>query len=188
MSSRRADLTYRDYLDLPEGLRHEILDGELHQMTPAPSSGHQRVSRWIQMPLTAHVDERGIGEVFNAPIDVILSETNVVQPDLLWIRKERLSIVKEKGIFGAPDLVVEILSPNSGRRDGEIKFKIYETFAVQEFWLVDPLECWLHVFELVNGRFHLARRLTREDVLDSKLLPGFQLPLAQVFRASPAAE
>lgn len=185
MSLRRSDLTYRDYLDLPEGLTYEILDGELFQMTPAPSPDHQRISRWIQLPLTRFIEEHRMGEVFNAPIDVIFSETNVLQPDLLWIQTNRLSIVKEKGIFGAPDLVVEILSPTSTRRDGEIKFKIYEAFGVKEFWLVSPQGCWLDVYAQSNGHYQLVQRFGGTDTLRSALLPGFELPLTQVFRTAP---
>lgn len=175
-------LTYRHYLQLPEGLRYEILEGDLYSMTPAPSPYHQRISSRLQIALDEFVEKRDLGLVFNAPIDVVLSDFNVLQPDLIYIAKPRLGIIKKTGIFGSPDLVIEILSPSTVARDREIKKAVYERFSVQEFWLVDPETKNLELFSLQEGRFMLRSTFGLKDTLCSELLPEFELALVDVFR------
>src|SRR5712692_1844860 len=116
--------TYDDYVLLPEDRRYEILDGDLF-MTPAPTPYHQLVSRRIEFLLDAHVRRNELGEVLDAPCDVVLSPNDIVQPDILFIAAARLSIMGEKFITAAPDLVVEILSPSTAERDQILKTKIY---------------------------------------------------------------
>jgi len=113
----RIRLTYEDYCDLPDdGLRYEILDGEL-EIRPSPNIDHQRVSRDLVRILQAHVEARGLGEVFDAPCDVLLAATTIVVPDLVFVSGARAALVTKRAIEGAPDLLVEILSPSSTRRD-----------------------------------------------------------------------
>src|SRR3989337_2845338 len=114
---RRANVrfAYQDYLLLPEDKRYEILDGDLY-VVAAPNTRHQRVSRNLEFVLFQHVRERRLGEVLYAPYDVILSEENVVQPDILFVRKERLDTISEMNLPGAPDLVVEILSGGTRKK------------------------------------------------------------------------
>ncbi|MBN1960348.1 MAG: Uma2 family endonuclease [Deltaproteobacteria bacterium] len=108
LKSQPLILTYDDYLRFPnDGKRYEIFEGEV-EMNPAPLVIHQRISRKLEFILLTYIEKNNLGEIFDAPVDVILSRTNVVQPDLVFVAKERSSIIAERGIFGAPDLVVEI--------------------------------------------------------------------------------
>ena len=139
VTMRRANVrfTYEDYLLLPEDKRYEILEGDLY-VVATPNIRHQRIARRLLIVLTQHVEERCPGEVFVAPCDVILSENNITQPDLLFVRKERSGIVGELNLQGAPDVVIEILSAGSRNKDLEIKKKIYAQFGIPEYWVVDP--------------------------------------------------
>src|SRR6266508_297048 len=112
--------TYQDYLQLPEDRRYEIIGGELF-LTPAPGIPHQRISARLMFLLMRHIREHGSGEIFHAPCDLVLSETDVVQPDLLFISDERREIAGEKYVSAAPDLVIEILSESTVERDRGIK-------------------------------------------------------------------
>jgi Uma2 family endonuclease len=142
--------TYDDYVLLPEdGNRYEVIDGDLH-VTPAPTTTHQSVSKRILFELMLQIEQRGHGVVFDAPTDVILSPTQTVQPDLLVVRAPRRGIVTERGIEGAPDLIVEILSPRTAQTDRVIKRKLYASVGVPEYWLVDPSSHTAEV--LVLGR------------------------------------
>lgn len=130
--------TYDDYLLFPEdGRHHEILDGKLY-VTPSPHTKHQRVSRNLLLALASFLKQSSLGEVYDAPFDVVLSETDVVQPDLLVILTERLGIVTEKNVQGAPDLLIEIVSETTRRTDEIVKRKLYERRGVRECWIVDP--------------------------------------------------
>jgi Uma2 family endonuclease len=130
-------LTYDDYALMPEGIRYELIEGDL-LMTPSPNTLHQRVIRELFDIIESYVQEKGLGEVFFAPYDVILSNNNVVQPDILFISKVRIKIVSDRGLEGAPDLVVEILSPATRDRDLKSKRALYAKYAVREYWIVDP--------------------------------------------------
>lgn len=172
--------TYQDYLLLPEDRRYEILDGDLFR-TPAPTPYHQRVSRNIEVMLDSYVRSHGLGEVLDAPCDVVLSATDVVQPDILFIVTDRLSIIGEKYISQAPDLVVEILSPATAERDRSLKTKLYARFGVRELWIADPEAKTIEV--LVNTRegFRRDALFGRGQVLRSPLLPGLEISINQVF-------
>lgn len=178
--STAIKFTYQDYLQLPEDRRYEIVDGDLY-MVPAPVPSHQRVSRNLEFHLHRFVTERDLGEVFDAPCDLLLSDTDVVQPDLFYISKERLSIIKEANIQGAPDLVIEILSPATEQRDRGIKQKLYARVGVAEYWIVDPVAKICEVLTLRAGVFELAGRYCGQDFLVSLLLPGLRIPLSQIF-------
>ncbi|MEW6675939.1 MAG: Uma2 family endonuclease [Nitrospirota bacterium] len=121
--------TYEDYLKTPEDERYELIGGEL-LITPSPIPNHQRISRKLEFMLEKFVTENNLGEVFYAPCDVYLDEENVVQPDILFISKERLNIISEKNIQGAPDLVIEIISENTAYRDLVQKKRLYARFGV----------------------------------------------------------
>jgi Uma2 family endonuclease len=130
-------LTYDDYVLFPsDGMRHEIINGR-HYMNPAPSPRHQTVSRRIQFQLYEQIELKGLGQVFNAPIDVQLSDTDVVQPDIVVVRKEN-QIVTTTKIKGVPDLIIEILSPSNRQFDQELKKRLYEQHGIPEYWIVDP--------------------------------------------------
>jgi len=180
---RRANVgfTYNDYLLLPEDKRYEILDGELCEV-PAPNIRHQRVSKRIANALIRQVEESGLGEILQAPCDVVLSEENVVQPDILFVCKERFGIIGEANIREAPDLVVEILSPSSRLKDLEIKRKIYARFGVQEYWIVDPEAATVEVLVWSETGYASAGVYGITDRLLSPLLPELNLPLSQIFK------
>jgi Uma2 family endonuclease len=120
-----------------DGNRYEVVDGAL-VATPAPTTTHQTVSKRIQVELILQLERHDIALVHNAPIDVIFSETRSVQPDLVVVRMARRNIVTERGIEGAPDLVVEILSPSTEKTDREVKAKLYASEGVPEYWIADP--------------------------------------------------
>lgn len=129
--------TYQDYLLTPEDKRYELIEGEL-MMTPAPSWHHQTIAANLFRILDPIIKQNNLGKLAFAPVDVVLSHENVVQPDLLFVAKGRLEIITEKNVQGAPDLVIEILSPPTKERDLDMKRKIYAKYGVREYWLVDP--------------------------------------------------
>lgn len=178
--STATKFTYEDYLQLPEDRRYEIIDGELY-IVPAPIPYHQKVSRNLEYYLHQHVMEHNLGEVFDAPCDVLLSKTDVVQPDLLFISRARLSIIKERNIQGAPDLVVEILSPASEQRDRGAKRKLYSHTGTQEYWIVDPQAKTIEVFQLTKSGYKKAALFEENDSLYSDLFPNLKISLLKVF-------
>ena len=129
--------TYQDYLELPDdGNRYEIIEGEL-VMPPAPYTIHQDICRNIATELTIYTRKMKLGKIYFAPTDVVLSDINVVQPDILFISNENLQIITEKNIKGVPDLIVEIISPSTEYYDLFVKKETYEKSGVKEYWLVD---------------------------------------------------
>ncbi len=177
-----ADLrfTYDDYLLLPESRRYEIIDGDLF-LTPTPTPYHQLVSGELAFALREHVQCRELGEILIAPCDVVLSPTDIVQPDILFIAADRLSIIGEKYISAAPDLVVEVPSRATADRDQTLKMKVYARFGVRELWIADPERKTVEV--LVNTRegFRGHALLGIGEILRSPLLPGLEIPLGTVF-------
>ena len=173
--------TYEDYRTAPPDKRYELLDGEL-LLTPAPNLKHQRLQLRLGMRLAQFIEERGLGELFFAPCDVVLSNTDVVQPDLLFVSRERQYLLSGgDNVRGAPDLVVEILSPGTAERDRGYKRTLYARHGVKEYWLVDPAAetVWIHT--LRNGSPGLAHTSGREQTLPSPLLAGFELDLDAIF-------
>ena len=173
--------TYGDYLKLDDDKRYEIIEGELLEM-PAPSTTHQRLVGRLFRLMSEFVEEKGLGEVFVSPVDVILSETNVVQPDVVFVSKERSEIVKEKGVFGAPDLVVEVISPSTLKRDTEDKKRIYAEHGVKELWLVFPGERAVEVFTLRGSSYEICSFGYEEGSVKSCNLKGFELNLGELFK------
>lgn len=173
--------TYKDYLKLDDEHRYEIINGELC-MAPAPGVGHQRVSRDLQYLFTRFIIKHKLGEVLNAPIDVILSASVVVQPDLVFIQKERSGICQERGVFGAPDLIVEIISPSSITRDRHSKLKLYRKHGVKEYWLVDPANRSVEVLELNGeGEYDLRSSAVGRGRVKSAVLEGFSVNIGSIF-------
>lgn len=175
--------TYEDYLLFPDdGRRHELIDGE-HYVTPSPVTKHQRISRNLLGALYVFTHQQNCGHLFAAPMDVVLSDLDVVQPDLLFISNARASIITEKNIQGAPDLVVEIVSESSRKTDEMIKRKLYERYRVPEYWIVDPELESVKIYRLSDNGFSRIAELSVEanDTLTSPLFPDWQLPLSQMF-------
>jgi Uma2 family endonuclease len=179
----RRKLTYEDYVLFPEdGKRHEILDGE-HYVMPAPSLDHQGFSLNLSSRMGPFVREHRLGLLRYAPTDVLLSEHDIAQPDLLFVSNERAHILTKANIQGAPDLVVEILSDSTRQRDETLKRDLYERFGVLEYWLVDPQRRMVKVFRRSGARFLAPREFlaTAGDVLTTPLLPGFEIPVREIF-------
>jgi len=178
--------TYADFLHFPDdGKRHEIIDGE-HYVTPSPNTKHQRIVGHLYFALVAYLRKSRVGEVFVAPFDVVFSDRDIVEPDLLYISRERSTVLTDKHVRGAPDLVVEILSPGTRRIDEIKKRDLYESFGVDEYWVVDPERDTIRIDRRVEGAFVRSAELAAEqdDELTTHLLPGFSVTLAEVF-ASP---
>ena len=178
--------TYADVLNFPnDGKRHEIIDGE-HYATPSPNTKHQRIVRRLVGALDRYLEQHPIGDVFIAPFDVVFSDVDVVEPDLLYISRERAGMLTDQHVRGAPDLVVEILSPGTRKTDEVTKRKRYELFGVREYWIVDPELDAIKIYRRVDNRFVPAAELSVEqgDSLTTPLLPEFSAALAEIF-ASP---
>ncbi len=181
--ARSSKLTYEDYVLFPDdGKRHEIIEGD-HYVTPAPKTKHQRVSCNLAVALGSFVKQRGLGLVLTAPCDVILSEDNIVQPDLLFVSNNLAGIVTEDNIQGAPELIIEIVSETTRRRDEVTKRKLYERFGVQEYWIVDPNLETVKIYRQEQRGYGRPLELAKEtnDALTTELLPGFSLALAELF-------
>jgi Uncharacterized protein conserved in cyanobacteria len=177
-------LTYDDFLLFPDdGKRHELIDGE-HYVTPSPSRKHQAISWNLTIIIGSYLESHPVGRAFAAPFDVVFSNFDVVEPDLLFISNARLEALTSKNVQGAPNLVVEIGSPSTRRRDEIIKRKLYERFGVEEYWVIDPeietIAVYRHVDETYQRVLELA--VERNDTLETPLLPHLTLPLQQIFK------
>ena len=173
--------TYEDYQHTPEDKRYELLDGELI-MVPAPNLEHQRIGIRLGALLHGFVQERGLGEVFHAPCDVVLSNTDVVQPDLLFVSNERAHLLLGgANVLGAPDLVVEILSPSTAGRDRTLKRALYAKYGVKEYWLVDLDARTVTVLRLGEGAFEVEAIYGEGQTMTSSTLTGFSVGLNEIF-------
>jgi Uma2 family endonuclease len=179
-ASASAPFTYEEYARLRDGRRYEVIEGQL-LLTPSPRTYHQKVTGNLFVALLRHVRDNDLGEVLISPCDVVLSPTNVVQPDILYVARDRLAIIEEKYVSAAPDLVVEVLSPGTTDRDRRPKFRLYARFGVRELWIVDPNVRAIEVFGNVGGRFHLVSTFGRSDTLRSAALTDLAVALADVF-------
>jgi len=179
-------LTYDDYVRFPEdGMRHELIDGA-HYVTPSPNHEHQHVLGELFGAIWSHVKAHPIGRVYVAPFDVLFSRVDVVEPDILYMSNETAArIITPQNVQGAPDLVVEIASPGTTRRDATIKYELYQRFGVAEYWIVDPEAKVIRIHRNESGRFGTPIELSRDmaDVLTTPLLPGFELPLTRLFQS-----
>jgi Uma2 family endonuclease len=177
-------LTYDDYVQFPDdGLRHELIDGE-HYVTPTPIRKHQAIATNLVGLIWSYLRDHPVGRVFTAPFDVILSDFDVIEPDLLFLTNERLAeITTSPWVKGAPSLVVEIGSPSTRKRDATIKRRLYERVGVDEYWIVDPELDAIDVYRHIEGRYQRTAQLSLEagDVLTTVRLPGLKLPLSTIF-------
>ncbi len=179
--ARPGALTYEDYCALPaDGLRYEIIDGFLFS-EPSPWRAHQRAAGNLLVILQAHVREGGLGEVFIAPFDVILDQRTVVVPDLVFVARERAGIVTERAVEGAPDLIIEILSRGTTRRDRVAKINAYARHGVRHYWLVDPAATTLEAFELTEGAYHVVGAVGGDDDFRPVLFPELIISLRELW-------
>ena len=179
-TQRTVKRTYEDYCATADDKRYELLNGDL-MMVPAPNRKHQSILIRLGRELSRFTEEHGLGELYVAPFDVVLSETDVVQPDLLFICRAREHRITDENVRGAPDLVIEILSPSTADRDVGYKHELYSRHGVREYWIVDPLAETVAVHRQRNGRLELAGTFGRRDSLGTALLEGLQLDLDDIF-------
>src|SRR5205809_5453135 len=177
----RSGLTYADYCALPDdGLRYEIVDGLLFA-EPSPRRAHQNAVGNLFVILHAHVRAHDLGEVYVAPFDVILDPRTTVVPDLVFVVRDRLEIIAERGVEGAPDLLVEVLSPGTARRDRVRKLNAYARHGVRHYWLLDPEAKTGEAFELVDGAYRLAAAVGGDDEFRPGVFPGLAISLPILF-------
>jgi len=178
----RAVLTYEHYLELPnDGRRYEIIDGELY-VSAAPSIRHQRASVMLTTALSVHARTNRLGEVFAAPTDVLLANTSIVQPDILYVSRARRGIITPANIQGAPDLVVEIISPASTRTDKETKRDLYARYGVAAYWLLDPIEEWMQGYQLGDdGLYVLTATARGAETFAAPPFPDLTIQLAALW-------
>jgi len=182
MNLATTKLTYHDYLLLPDdGKRYEIIDGDLF-VTPSPVTRHQLiVGRFLHNMMT-YLETHPVGAVFTAPYDVVLSDTDIVEPDLLLVLHNGRAKITEKNVQGPPDMILEVLSPGTAARDRDLKRKRYERFGVQEYWLIDPDENTLEILALKGGQYVQVCRATHPAECASALLPGLVLDLGSLLK------
>jgi Uma2 family endonuclease len=173
-----------DWLAFPEdGRLYEIVDGELF-VSPTPNIAHQRLSRDLAFALHEYLRGTGTGEVLNSPVGVKLGPTTVLEPDIVVVLRAHADRIGAQVIDGPPDLVVEILSPGTARRDLGVKRATYERAGVSEYWIVDPKRQAVEVLVLDRGTYASGGHFGRSDVSSSRLLPGVRIALADVFAAA----
>lgn len=174
-------LTYEDYAHLPnDGRRYELYEGRL-VVTPAPTPKHQLVLGNLYQVLRRHIDAGRLGQLLFAPIDLILNPSTVLQPDLIYLRSDRLGLVTDRGVEGPPDLIVEVLSPATERYDRQAKMQIYATAWVVNYWLVDPDRRNLEAYELVEEGYQQVASLQGQAVFESSLFFGLAISLEDLW-------
>ena len=171
--------TYEEYYRLDDDQRHEIIDGNL-LMAPSPDMWHQEWSLNLTLLVATHVKRRQLGKVFVAPFDVALDSENTVQPDLIFVAAANIGIVKQRAIFGTPDLLVELVSPSSVRRDRYDKKDLYARFGVKEYWIGDPANKSLEILTLKEGRYELHCAAEEKGKLTSLGLAGLEFDLTEI--------
>ncbi len=180
MTQPGIKFTVDDYMTAPEEKRYQLLDGEM-VLAPSPTSRHQRLIRRLSAPLDRFVTEHDLGEVWFAPLDVVLSDHDVAQPDLLFVSSARAGIVTEANIQGAPDLVAEVLSPGSTQHDRGYKRTLYGRSGVREYWIVDPESRTVEVYVAGNRGLDHWATYSPGEALTSQVLPGLAIDLESVF-------
>lgn len=180
VENSRKKLTYEDYVDFPDDLhRHEIIDGN-HYVTPSPRYSHQNASGNLFFQLYGKIHDAGLGKVLSAPVDVLLSRVDIVVPDLVVILEQNASIITEKNIQGAPDLLVEILSPSTSARDRTLKKALYERVGVREYWIVDLEKQRIEQFVLnAEGRYDSTGE--HHDEITARFVSGVTIDLTKVW-------
>lgn len=179
LQPKHIKLTVRGYMGIPEAddKRYELIDGELI-LAPSPVTQHHRISRNLLRALDEFVEPQSLGELFYAPMDVVLSDHDVFQPDILFISNNRLHIIGDRNIQGAPDLVIEILSPSTETRDRDIKLEQYLRFGVREYWLIDPQE---RFSKPGDTEFETVRVYPEGTTATSPTLEGIQVEVDRLF-------
>lgn len=185
MNTIQVVLNYKDYEALPnDGRRYEIHEGELSVM-PAPSPLHQETLLNLGVILREHVVRHGLGKVFIAPLDVILADITIVQPDLVFVANHRLALITSRGVDGTPTLLIEVVSPSSVHTDRHTKFQIYARHGVPYYWIVDPDTRVAEAYELAGQAYGLAARASADETLTAPPFPDLIVPLPSVWPTGP---
>jgi len=181
LSTKARPITRHEYVLIPEGApRQELIEGDL-VMAPSPSSFHQEILLDLAGIFRDFLRENPIGKVYIAPLDTYLSEINVFQPDLLFIRQENLAIIEEHGIEGAPDLAIEILSKSGTRFDLGPKKSVYARTGVEELWIIDPAKRTVALYRLAEDVNTPAATYRGKQSFASAVLPGLSVNVGDVF-------
>jgi Uma2 family endonuclease len=181
---KEQQVTYDDYAKLPDdGMRYEINDGKLEAMTPGPNALHQLVVQQVAHRLMQMCQDRFV--IFTSPIDVILSETEVRQPDVVMIHRDRLSIVTKRGIEGTPDLVIEVLSPFSAKRDRLQKLRAYARYSIPEYWIVDINNELLEQYILKDQRYELVEVYREDELVHSEQIACASFSMQEIMDSIP---
>jgi Uma2 family endonuclease len=177
----QGEWTYEDWLKLSDdGYRYEVIDGVLY-MSPPLLIRHQRTSIRLETHFMDFLKLHPLGEILHAPVGVRLPNQPVpFQPDIVFVRGERLHIIGENYIEGVPDLVVEILSPSNWLYDRREKMRVYQEAGVPEYWIIDPGAETIEIYLLEQGSYRLAGQYSRGEVAASRVLPGFEVPLEEI--------
>ena len=180
----RVKFTVDDYMSMPEnGKRYELLNGEM-VLAPSPTPKHQSLQNRLVAMFLEIFELRGLGRIWGAPLDVIFADNDIAQPDLMFVSNERAAIVTAANIRGAPDLVVEILSPGTAAYDRGYKRTLYGRHGVRELWLVEPVAETVEVF--IGGQGVLVEYASYGNTgeLTTPLMQGASIDLAELFRVS----
>ena len=181
----KTKLTYQDYEKTSDDERYELIDGELISMAPAPDRDHQGILLTIALLIGNFLDRANLGRLYVAPRDVYLTDTDIVQPDLLFISNERLVTDTERPVRGAPDLVVEVRSPSTANRDWTTKRQLYARHGVKEYWIVDPDARTVTLMLLIGDSLDVSSILGEGDTLESSVLAGFLASVTEMFSSVP---
>lgn len=181
MLKQKTKLTYKDYELFPDnGKVHQLINGE-HYMTPSPFTRHQWISGNMVLYFRNYLEANPVGYVFYAPLDVVFSDYDIVQPDIIYVSREKKEIIGEKHIKGVPDLLIEILSKSTENIDKKLKKDLYAQYGVPEYWIVDSETDIVLCYALKEGKYELLRSYTRHETIDTALIPGLEIKLDKVF-------
>lgn len=175
-------LTVEDYRATPEGTRYQLVEGALYLMSPSPRFTHQAIV-WNLVGISSRYLERHpVGRAFVAPFDVFLSDNDVVQPDVFFVANDRLKALQDDGVHGAPDLVIEVLSPSTAQLDKKTKRRVYAQAGVKEMWLVDPLLSQIQRYDFASDTAKPVQLIEENETFSTPLLPGLTISATEIFK------
>ena len=181
-AEKKKKYTIEDYLLLEEGAPFQLIENDL-VMSPSPNPDHQLLSVRLTQMMLNHLDSiNDNGFLVAAPMDVYFDEDNAFQPDILYISAERKTELIKDRIQGAPDLIIEILSPSNAYYDLRQKKDIYEKYGVKEYIIIDPLQETAELYRIENSRYHLQQKASKNELLKSLIIPGFNFDLHKLFK------
>lgn len=183
---KESNLTYDDYASIDDGNRYELVDGQLELMSPAPTVTHQMISFQMQKDIAKSCESEYI--ILYAPVDVILANNEVRQPDLVLIHRERMNILSNRGVIGPPDLVVEILSPSTLKRDKIDKLNTYANFHIPEYWIVEPKTGVLEQYSLEKEQYNLINIFQKDEHVTSPHILCISFTMAEIMSTIPSLE